>query len=92
MDNPNVSSGTPLKCLQTVPDMAVPVTSGLGTSPKGVTTPYTMSNAASVQSAPHSFGSGPPDMRPTGSIPSFEKLQPKYAPTSPGPMGIDYKP
>jgi hypothetical protein len=96
MDNPNIAPGTPIKCLDTVSPMPVPVTTGLGTSPKNVSVPYSMSNAASVEAPPHPFSSGPPvvgqpDMRPTGSIPSFEKLQPKNMPTAPGPMGFNYE-
>jgi len=97
MDNPNIAPGTQPKVLDTVSPMPVPVTTGFGTPAKNVSIPYAMSNVASAEPPPHPFSGGPiiadqPNMRPTGAIPPFRNLQPKYMPTDPGPMGTNRKP
>ena len=65
--------------------------------PASLKNEFELSNAEAVTGAKYSFGqqgsvAGQPPMAPKGTLPTFEKLDMKYASVAPGPMGTDYKP
>lgn len=102
MDNPNIASGsssTPNALDRVGSKATFPVGPSIDApQSKAVGTSYQLSNANTVSRSPTQVSgtgtnvAGQASMSVPSTKMSFDKVQPKMMPTTPGPMGTDHKP